>query len=102
MKAIFNKISITLLIISVLSGCGKDGETGPQGPQGLQGEKGDQGPAGTANVIYSDWIIPVTANHYSTMNNPRSKEFRVPDIDYNELNVQYYEDCFELKSIKMI
>ncbi len=70
-------LSIAFMLL-VMASCGKDGKvgpigatgaTGPTGPQGVVGTNGTNGVAGaigatgatgTANVIYSDWITPLT------------------------------------------
>jgi hypothetical protein len=72
-------LSITFMLMT--ASCGKDGavgpagQTGPQGPAGIAGTAGTAGTSGakgatgvtgvtgatgTANVIYSDWIKPVS------------------------------------------
>ena len=73
-------LSIAFMVL-VLASCGKDGKigptgaigaTGPTGPQGVAGTNGTNGvkgvtgstgvtgATGTANVIYSDWIMPTS------------------------------------------
>jgi hypothetical protein len=69
-------LAIAFMLLS--ASCGKDGAVGPAGPQGSQGPAGTAGingtagtngvkgstgvtgATGTANVIYSDWVTPVT------------------------------------------
>ncbi|WP_337042050.1 hypothetical protein [Emticicia sp. 17c] len=41
---------------------GDPGAAGANGTNGSQGAKGDKGDTGTANVIYSDWVIPTSSN----------------------------------------
>src|SRR5690606_13952960 len=53
----------------------------------LRGDKGDKGDKGTANVIYSDWIVPTEAS-WNEVNLPRHKRMAIhePKITRDILN----------------
>lgn len=67
-RNLYTKLSITLLVVTLIFASCKKGDTGPAGPAGptgapgaagtagATGPQGPKGDTGTANVIYSEWL----------------------------------------------